>query len=34
MQRPSLNNMPKFVEKSSATEIPAFLEGFKLNKRK
>ena len=34
LQKPTLNDMPKFVEKNSATEIPAFLEGFKPNKRK
>jgi len=34
LQKPTLNDRPKFVEKGSATEIPAFLEGFKPNKRK
>jgi hypothetical protein len=34
LQKPALNELPKFVEKGSATEIPAFLEGFKPNKRK
>jgi len=34
LEKPSLNELPKFVEKSSATEIPRFLEGFRPNKRK
>ena len=34
LQKPTLNELPKFVDKGSATEIPAFLEGFKTNKRK
>ncbi|HEY6586108.1 MAG TPA: hypothetical protein VIY97_02970 [Candidatus Methanoperedens sp.] len=33
-EKPSFNELPKFVEKSSATEIPRFLEGFRPNKRK
>lgn len=34
LEKPSLNELPKFVKKSSATEIPRFLEGFRPNKRK
>ncbi len=34
LQRPTLNELPKFVEEGRATEIPSFLEGFKPNKRK
>ena len=34
LQKPTLNELPKFVDKGSATEIPAFLEGFKPNRRK
>jgi hypothetical protein len=34
LQKPTLNELPKFVDKGRATEIPAFLEGFKSNKRK
>ncbi len=34
LEKPTLNELPKFVEKGNATEIPAFLEGFKPNKRK
>ncbi len=34
LQKPTMNDLPKFVEKGSATEIPSFLEGFKPNKRK
>ena len=34
LEKPSLNELPKFVEKSCATEIPRFLEGFRPNKRK
>lgn len=34
LQKPTLSELPKFVEKGSATEIPAFLEGFKPNKKK
>lgn len=33
-RRPSLNEMPKLVEKGKASDIPSFLEGFKPNKRK
>ncbi|CAG0997139.1 MAG: hypothetical protein MPEBLZ_03826 [Candidatus Methanoperedens nitroreducens] len=34
LEKPSLNERPKFIEKGSATEIPRFLEGFRPNKRK
>ncbi len=34
LQKPTLSELPKFVEKGNATEIPAFLEGFKPNKKK
>lgn len=34
LEEPSFSEMPKFVEKSRATEIPSFLEGFRPNKRK
>lgn len=34
MEKPSLNELPGFMEKSRATEIPRFLEGFRPHKRK
>ena len=34
LEQPSFNEMPKLVEKGSATELPSFLEGFRPNKRK
>lgn len=34
LQKPTMNELPTFVEKGSATEIPSFLEGFKPTKRK
>ncbi|CAG0985384.1 MAG: hypothetical protein OIN86_15945 [Candidatus Methanoperedens sp.] len=34
LEKPSFNELPKFVEKSSATEIPSFLEGFRPHKKK
>ena len=34
MEKPSLNELPEFMGKSRATEIPRFLEGFRPHKRK
>ncbi len=34
LEKPSFNEIPKLVEKGSATELPSFLEGFRPNKRK
>lgn len=34
LEKPTFNELPKFVEEGKATEIPSFLEGFKPNRRK
>ncbi|MDL5502850.1 MAG: hypothetical protein QSU88_06500, partial [Candidatus Methanoperedens sp.] len=34
LERLSLNELPEFMERSRATEIPRFLEGFRPHKRK
>lgn len=33
-KKPSLNELPKFVRKGKASEIPGLLEGFKHNRRR
>jgi hypothetical protein len=33
-RKPSLNELPKFVEKGKASEIPEFIEGFKHHRRR
>ena len=34
LKKPSLNELPKFIRKSKASEIPTFLEGFKPHRRR
>ena len=33
-EKPSLNELPTFIRKNKASEIPGFLEGFKSHRRK
>ncbi len=34
VQKPSFNELPKFIKKSSTTEMPEFLHGFKPYRRR